>query len=289
MIMPSSNQIFNTIFFLLFFTPTLYKAAAQKNPLKFDECVLIDDDFSMKSKEVTVNEWIEFIANNNFDTTLFPQKNGISRIISVIFEDLKKGSSPIYLSIREDSKREKKGLGNYRIEPTRELIELFDNDTNYCSLTIPITGITYEQALRYCSWKEAVINNAHTSKVKIGLPTIENYKRVIANLDSINEKECALYNWMNCGCRVVPKSVKLSLQKAYKSQGKCLLQVDSYWPNELGLYNVQGNASEMTSSKGIAKGGSYRHYARQSFNDKIQEYSKPEAWLGFRYIITLKE
>jgi hypothetical protein len=44
----------------------------------------------------------------------------------------------------------------------------------------------------------------------------------------------------------------------------------------------------MTNEEGIAMGGSFRHFARESFSDKIQEYSKAEDWLGFRYIVTVR-
>lgn len=71
------------------------------------------------------------------------------------------------------------------------------------------------------------------------------------------------------------------------SQGQSLLRVDSYWPTSLGLYGIQGNAAEMTSSKGIAMGGSFRHYAYQSASSEVQNYSDAGDWLGFRYVVTL--
>jgi hypothetical protein len=42
----------------------------------------------------------------------------------------------------------------------------------------------------------------------------------------------------------------------------------------------------MTATKGIAMGGSFRHYAFECCRDNQQTYSKPEDWLGFRYIVT---
>jgi len=50
---------------------------------------------------------------------------------------------------------------------------------------------------------------------------------------------------------------------------------------------LQGNAAEMTSTEGIAMGGSFRHSARETFSDRKQEYNKPENWLGFRYVVTI--
>ncbi len=44
----------------------------------------------------------------------------------------------------------------------------------------------------------------------------------------------------------------------------------------------------MTSTEGVAMGGSFRHTARESYNDKQQIYSKAEEWLSFRYIVQSK-
>jgi hypothetical protein len=44
----------------------------------------------------------------------------------------------------------------------------------------------------------------------------------------------------------------------------------------------------MTSTEGIAMGGSFRQTARESYNDKDQKYTKAGDWLGFRFIVTAK-
>ncbi|HET6224738.1 MAG TPA: hypothetical protein VFF27_00570 [Bacteroidia bacterium] len=49
--------------------------------------------------------------------------------------------------------------------------------------------------------------------------------------------------------------------------------------------NIQGNVAEMTSVKGIAKGGSYSQYAKDSYSGAINNYTKPEFWLGFRCVV----
>ena len=76
--------------------------------------------------------------------------------------------------------------------------------------------------------------------------------------------------------------------KMLSTQGLGLEMVDSYFPTTLGLYNLQGNAAEMTEIYGIAMGGSFRQPARESYNDKSQLYHKAQDWLGFRYIVTVK-
>jgi hypothetical protein len=44
----------------------------------------------------------------------------------------------------------------------------------------------------------------------------------------------------------------------------------------------------MTAKKGIVMGGSFRHYATESYNDRYQKYSQPEPWLWFRYVVKVK-
>lgn len=57
-----------------------------------------------------------------------------------------------------------------------------------------------------------------------------------------------------------------------------------YLANSFGLYNMIGNVVEMTASKGIAKGGSFRNSLHE-FNIKTDfVYDGPEEWLGFRCV-----
>ncbi len=47
---------------------------------------------------------------------------------------------------------------------------------------------------------------------------------------------------------------------------------------------MPGNAAEMTSEKGIAKGGSYLQLAKECSPASVQKYDKPEKWLGLRLV-----
>ncbi|MDH5598302.1 MAG: formylglycine-generating enzyme family protein [Cyclobacteriaceae bacterium] len=54
--------------------------------------------------------------------------------------------------------------------------------------------------------------------------------------------------------------------------------------NGYGLYNMIGNVAEMTMTKGLAKGGSFRSKLND-FNIKTDfQYSYPTEWLGFRCV-----
>lgn len=258
------------------------RSVAQKNETRIAGTVAIDAAMSMKATEATVRDWIEYLINNERDTALFPARHAVSPTIAVLFDELRNGSTGKYFIIIHNPGSSYNGRPEKSIEPNKTLKKLFDSDSNYCSLIIPITGITVEQAEGYCAWKEKVVNRGRAVPVRISLPTIDIYKRVIPNIDSLNAKKCALFNWANCNCATELKG------KSSHSQGKCLLRADYYWPSDLGLYNLQGNAAEMTATKGTSMGGSFRHSARQSFSDTSLAYEGPQDWLGFRYIVTLK-
>ncbi|SHK89515.1 formylglycine-generating enzyme family protein [Hymenobacter psychrotolerans] len=59
-------------------------------------------------------------------------------------------------------------------------------------------------------------------------------------------------------------------------------------PNYLGLYNIIGNAAEMTAAKGVAKGGSYKTSVNELKPEARQLYRGPQSWLGFRCVATVR-
>ena len=270
------------LLFMMVMSLSSREGIAQKNPIKLRETGVINDSFSMKYTEVTIVDYMNFIANNQFDSSLFPECKGMSATANILFEDLKRGSDFKYLELSATPRHLKKLYGEKNIRSKKEIQKLIASDTNYFSLRIPVTGISFAQAVAYCKWKESIVNNESNIKITISLPTVEQYIQVIPNKDSINAEKCYMMNVMNCKCFKKKMTI-------LKTEGKCLQMEDAYWPDNLGLYNIQGNAAEMTSTEGIAMGGSFRHYARQSFNDQRQLYTAPEDWLGFRYVVTRKK
>ena len=60
--------------------------------------------------------------------------------------------------------------------------------------------------------------------------------------------------------------------------------IDNYLPNRFGVYNMIGNVSEMTATKGVAKGDNFLLPLDSCKINGQQIYIKPEAWLGFRCV-----
>jgi formylglycine-generating enzyme required for sulfatase activity len=172
-----------------------------------------------------------------------------------------------------------------------------------------MTGISYEQALEYAKWCTIIANNAlykaakHPADIKqvviYRLPTPSEFERIFRNglencvdkkdpnkcakvtgylKEARNEKGCALAN-------VAGKDTCKENLKVIAVYGvNHLHPVYVYNPNFAGTYNMMGNAAEMTSEKGKAMGGSYLTTAKESQPGMVQNYTQPEAWLGFRLV-----
>lgn len=68
--------------------------------------------------------------------------------------------------------------------------------------------------------------------------------------------------------------------------------VDSYWPNNLGIYNMAGNVEEFVAEYGITKGGSWRdpgYYLRNTVIETYQAKNEATSSRGFRFVMEVIE
>lgn len=154
----------------------------------------------------------------------------------------------------------------------------------------PITGISHEQALAFCTWRTALYNDVERRygdslfTVTFELPSAQEMDALLTSSDSTNGT-CATFNY---NCSPCQTQLKISDKLRFIRPGRDLTPVDGYSPDPLGLMNLRGNAAEMTVSSGIAKGGSYREPASECTSGKTQPYTKPEPWLGFRCVARVR-
>src|SRR5690554_6073753 len=66
-----------------------------------------------------------------------------------------------------------------------------------------------------------------------------------------------------------------------------LAPAHSYWPNEFGLYNLNGNVSEMLADKNEVIGGSWYDGGYDIRNRSTKEYKGASPMVGFRVVATL--
>ena len=68
-----------------------------------------------------------------------------------------------------------------------------------------------------------------------------------------------------------------------------MAQTASYFPNDIGLYDVVGNVAEMTDENGKACGGSWNDLPQDATIWSVSTYSKPSSMVGFRVFMEIVE
>lgn len=277
-----------------------YSTAPAKRKERF-RCpmVRINDQLIVDQYEVTIDEWMAFMHYNlsNYRTKqqtfnrLSPCIDSASQTVAQQFSLLKKWyydehqseslfestitRSEYYFPI--DPKSPKKDFEKLMLEHQK-----------------PVTGITYEQALLYLSWRENYFMEFESGIDTPGM----GYKAVLPrfgvwteiakqagpraaenhseNPDSINALGCYLIR-----CRETkPCSNTLEGEALYGKQAFPV--VAGYYPDQFGLMSFYGNVAEMLHGRDSAAGGSFAHYAKASMPGKIQHYNKAAPWLGLR-------
>ncbi len=270
------NFIFSGTFILITFLSLSLKA--QDTP---EGTVMIEDNVYLDRTEIDVGSWLSF-----YSWTIIHQG----------YEDAQKllpDSSAVEPELWAYIKRKSNNFIDRQAIYSSQPIGYFAKDCKECDkfgkplgsspnncpmLNLPVTGLTYEQVNEFCKWRTLLDGN---NTFVFRLPTPDEWKSfAIKGLseserrngfkDSMNTKNCALYNYkIKCDCNDLAQGISVIL---------------AYYPEKTGAYEFYGNVSEMTSIKGIAKGGNYGLYAAQCHPDSVQYYSKPEPWLGFRCI-----
>lgn len=257
----------------------------QRGPERIYGMVRINDSTFVDRLEISVTDWIEFMRDGNEnerpDAAVLAQVP-YGYLFSSPTSDRAKtiGTSGQFsglkLALPADSMRTKDQRFRARLY------------TSY-----PIVGITYEQALAYCAWRTSRYGSyyAKTSmdsihEVRIELPAPDEFDRLLTRTDSTNDKNCSLFNYRCSRCNSLDKA--LIGRHAFLHPGSGLVPADSYLPDANTLYQLHGNAAEMTKTRGTAKGGSFMEPAQQCARGWSQPYTKPEPWLGFRCIARIR-
>ncbi len=166
----------------------------------------------------------------------------------------------------------------------------------------PLVNITYDAALAYCNWlnlKYEQLDKKPFGNVAFRLPTHKEWMEAASS----GKKDGRTYPWNglylknNRGQRLCnyrhesdsafaqnagEKNAKLQELKGFTTISS---PVNSFFPNDLGLYNVSGNVAEMVSEFGIAAGGSYLDYGYQVRIQSTKTYTISAPDIGFRVLM----
>ncbi len=158
----------------------------------------------------------------------------------------------------------------------------------------PVVNIKYEDALAYCAWLTDTLNKYDTTqKVLIRLPTEKEWEYAAGC------GKPSLYPWEGRSTRV-PKGKHqgkmcanfvrgsgdyMGIAGSLNDAGDITVPVDSYWPNNFGIYNMGGNVEEMITERGKTKGGSWRDRREEMEISRSSKQDSASPEVGFRYIL----
>lgn len=244
---------------------------------KIDELIFAD------AYEVSVGEWLAFLSDdkgNELLASLLPDTNAVEEKVR-----------PVYRAYFSDNSSQMSFYSGLLGKKMRIHIQPNANKKEIEKLLkFPVTGITFEQAQQYCEWRSQQFNNMFFSgedgtSIQFRLPTEEDWERMAIDgngknktcLDSVNDKGCNLFNYKaSAECETAKQIVQ--------HRGAGTVFSTDFWPSYIGIHNMFGNVAEMTADKGVAKGGSYRHYAAECDAKRKQQYNAVQSWLGFRCV-----
>lgn len=164
----------------------------------------------------------------------------------------------------------------------------------------PAVGITHQQAETFCRWRTQAVNQMLTQSKTANYP----FRKVLYRLPTNEEWELAAADGLDL------YSYPYGLVSLYDKKGRILIHTykqpvsrgehtssvkiytsstTAFYPNSKGIYQLQGNVSEMIADEGIAKGGNFTWPADSARVNQKHFYTKPQEWLGFRCVCEIIE
>ena len=241
--------------------------------------------------EITVSEWLEFyyysidydkpIPNKKylpyFDSLSLPEYSYLFNVME--------SSEYLIISIPGWSVT---GYGKYPIP--KDSVEMKGKKERLMIkgkyMDYPITNISYEQAKEFCDWRTRITEQRDKEQGLVSytysLPTKEDFNEF--NLTREEKIFIKKDTFSSGNYLLLPHQYHYSYFSGKIPFNNTYLICASFNSNNFGLFDVQGNVSEMLSVKGKAMGGNYSLPYSESLKDKIQYYNSSQKWLGFRCV-----
>lgn len=171
----------------------------------------------------------------------------------------------------------------------------------------PVVNVTKEGAELFCSWLSKKYEELSNGELKITfrIPTHAEWMRAARGSNHYatytwggpylrGSKGNLLANFMAFGSENItqnPNNGKLEVVNVpnlsrYGDNADVTAPVLSYYPNEFGMYNMNGNVAEMVSDGAIAVGGGWRSPGYDIRNESSVAFNEPDPTVGFRVVAT---
>ena len=174
----------------------------------------------------------------------------------------------------------------------------------------PVVNVSKEGAELYCEWLSEKYDSLSGGelKLKFRIPTHIEWLRA-ANGSRMkssyswggpylrNTKGQILANFVRFGAENITRNEETEIYEVttknigynFDDDADVTAPSISYWPNEFGIYNMNGNVSEMISDKDLVVGGDWRSPGYDIRNESTRAYKGSSVTVGFRVIATYVE
>ncbi len=156
----------------------------------------------------------------------------------------------------------------------------------------PVVNVSQPAAVAYCTWLEGKLNAMapEGTYYKVRLPSHVEWVRAAQGVHGNtpyawggpylrNNKGCYLANFR------VSRGDTLTVAAQEHDNAEITAPVESYFPNDLGLYCMNGNVAEWVAEPGLAAGGSWQDGGQGIRNESIAEVRGPAPTVGFRPLV----
>ena len=170
----------------------------------------------------------------------------------------------------------------------------------------PVVNVSKAGAELFCEWLTQKYDSLSNGEMKLNfrLPLRAEWIRA-ASGDLINatyswggpylrnDKGCMLANFLGMGSENITRNPETGEMEVIKTgylspfdEAFLIAPTKSYFPSDYGLYNMNGNVSEMISDGDFAVGGDWYSPGFDIRNESIKEFNRPEPTVGFRVVAT---
>lgn len=214
---------------------------------------------------------------------------------------LRKGEMDKYNIAQIDTNAWNTFIPNTYFEPMATYYHKHPAYDNY-----PVVNVSKEGAELFCEWLTEKYDSLSNGELKLNfrLPYRAEWIRAASGgiMGSTyswggpylrNSKGCELANFLSIGSENITRDEEtgyLKITRAITSMDNdgamCTASANSYSPNPYGLYNMNGNVSEMIADGNYAVGGDWYSPGYDIRNESIKEITQPQPTVGFRVVTT---
>lgn len=207
-----------------------------------------------------------------------------------------------YEIAKVDSSKWKTSFDNAYLDP---MVSTYHNHPAYHDY--PVVNISKEGAEMYCEWLSWAYDSISGGELKLTfrIPTKAEYIRAARGNDHNaqyawkgtflkNAQGNSLANYVQYGDRSISKNKETgklevipTYPDSYYADGAFIIaKAESYYPNEFGFYNLNGNVSEMISDSEKAVGGDWTCPGYDVRIESEKEFNEAHPTVGFRVVAT---